>query len=221
MAGKHAATPNKGKKVAVIVIIAVLAAALIGGGIFFFVSMNGKNDKGKKASVQVTTVETTAQTQARQQSQTKETGASAKASQGSAQDQTQAQQSAEDPGNQSTTAAADIVVPTQEGVKVSYFNATFIPNGEAQDAETGNPVSLREALGAGYSEGTITFNDDGTFTDSLTAAGEMTGKYVVQDEKITATYSDDRNMEIKVTSWNDGTPAQFSVNYGGCIVFFG
>ena len=221
MAGKHAASANGGKKAAVIVIIAVLAAALIGGGIFFFVNMNSQKDKDKNTPVEITSAETTAQVSTARQSQTSGTKESEKASQTPAQNQTGAQQSAEDSGSQGTTAAVDIVVPTQEGVKASYFNATYIPNGEAQDAETGNPVSLREALGAGYSEGAVTFNADGTFTDSLTAAGEMTGKYVVQGEKITATYSDDRNMEITVTEWNDGAPSRFSVNYGGCIVFFG
>lgn len=214
MAGRHAAA-SSGKKPLIIVIISVLAAALIGGGIFFFMNMNSKSDN--KKPVETTTPET--QTQQTTVADTTGSQSSAKA----AQAQTQApKKPIEDTENTATTSAADIVVPTQAGQEVSYFNATYIPNGEAKDIESGNSVSLREVLGAGYTEGALTFNSDGTFTDTLSAASpDTTGKYVVQGDKITATYASDKNMEITVTSWDNGEPSQFYINYGGCYVYFG
>ena len=51
--------------------------------------------------------------------------------------------------------------------------------------------------------------------------GADSGAYGVQGEKIHATYTNDKNMKIEVTEWDDGTPVSFQVIYGDCIVYFG
>ena len=213
MAGIQAAAPS-GKKPVVIVVIIVIAAALIAGGVIFFLNMNKSNDT-KKEPVQTTASATEVQTT--ENVKTTDAQPTTKADQSSSQEETK---QSSDSDEQTTTANADIVIPTEEGAEVTYFKATYIPNGQAEDAQTGEAVSLREALGSGYTDGALTFNDDGTFTDTITASGSS-GKYLVQNNKITATYADDKNMEINVSSWKDGAPESFTVNYGGCIVHFG
>ena len=188
MAGRHAAAPS-GKKPVVIVVIIVIAAALIAGGVIFFLNMNKSNDT-KKEPVQTTASATEVQTT--ENVKTTDAQPTTKADQSSSQEETK---QSSDSDEQTTTANADIVIPTEEGAEVTYFKATYIPTGQA-------------------------VNDDGTFTDTITASGSS-GKYLVQNNKITATYADDKNMEINVSSWKDGAPESFTVNYGGCIVHFG
>lgn len=218
MAGKHAASNSSfdnRKKIIIIVIIALVIAGLITGGIIFFINNQKKPDAPTTATTVASTQQTTAVATGNAQTGTsaaQSSGAETK-SQGEAQSSSQTSKSQE--------SVPDIVVPTHEGVEVTYFNASYIPNGEAKDVTTGESVSLRDALGTGYAEGALTFNDDGTFTDTVMTGVESSGRYVVQGDSITATYADDRNMEITVTSWSNGAPEQFSVNYGGCIVYFG
>lgn len=219
MAGNHLAPPNK-KRIVVIITIAVLVAALIAGGVVFFVNQGKTAPKEKPEATVFSTASQPAGTvssKAQQQSTTEAannnaTGASKKNTndkQASAQEQV------------SAPSVQDIVVPTEAEGEVTYFSNSYSPNGEAKDAESGESVPLREALGASFAEGTLTFHDDGTFTDSVITGGVSTGRYHVQNETVTAIYSDDRNMEIDVTEWENGMPAKFSVNYGGCIVYFG
>lgn len=219
MAGRHAAhqAPSNNKKKLIIIIICILAAAgLITGGVLLFMNSQKTPDEPQTATTAAATQQTTvaataaaAQTAAPAEQKSEAATKAQDDGQGAAQ------------GSKTTPTVPDIVIPTQEGVQVTYFNASYIPIGEAKDALTGESVSLREALGTGYTEGTLTFNDDGTFTDNIMTGGEASGRYVVQGETITATYADDRNMDITVTSWSNGAPAQFCVNYGGCIVYFG
>jgi hypothetical protein len=77
-------------------------------------------------------------------------------------------------------------------------------------------------FGSGYNtSGVITFNNDGTFSDTIPSENARTGGYVVQNNKIIATYSDDKNMEITVTEWDGNTPASFYIVYAGYNVYFG
>lgn len=46
------------------------------------------------------------------------------------------------------------------------------------------------------------------------------GAYVVEGEDISATYSNDKNMQISVNEWENGAPKDFVVNYGGYDVYF-
>ena len=208
MAGRHAAPTNK-RKPLIITIVIIVAVAAIGGGIMFFMNMKPAPTP-KKTPLEVTT--------ASQQPQT--TAAPATTAQSTTAAENASQPSSDAASEETSVSNDDIVVPTQAGQEVTYFNATFIPNGQAKDAESGEKVSLREALGTGYSEGAITFNKDGTFTDKVSSI-DNSGKYVVQGEKITATYSSDKNMDITVTEWKDGEPVQFYINYGGCLIYFG
>ena len=212
MAGRHAAKTSK-KPLAIILVAAILVAAVVGGVLFFvFNGKEGNSDNDKATTgttVAIGTSAEQAQTETASDTETQETAFSAVESTQSAEEEPQAE-----------TEADAIVVPTEADEAVSFFNATYIPNGEAVDAETGQSVSLREALGASYSEGVLTFNSDGTFSDSITANANF-GSYVVQDNSIKATYADDRNMDITVTQWSDGAPSAFYVNYGGCIIYFG
>lgn len=217
MAGKHAAHAASGskKKIIIIIVCVIAALGLIAGGIMFWLNSQGNTDTKKTAATTAPTVATTV-TAASGDNNTKQTEAAAETTKSSDNtEETKSQQS------HASQVVPDIQVPTQEGVDVTYFNGTYIPNGEAEDDQTGESVSLRDALGSGYSEGTLTFNSDGTFTDTIMSGEVSSGRYVVQNETITATYSDDRNMEITVSSWSNGAPAQFTVNYGGCIVHFG
>lgn len=114
------------------------------------------------------------------------------------------------------TVAVDILVPTQEGQEIKYFNATYSPS-KAIDTSTANECSLREVFGSSYSGGVITFNSDGTFVDQIISSR---GAYVVTGEIISATYVNDKNMDITVISWNGDTPSEFVINYGGYDVYF-
>ena len=67
----------------------------------------------------------------------------------------------------------------------------------------------------------FTFNEDGTFKDTLISSESNRGAYVVQDKTIHATYTNDKNMRIEVTEWDGGTPSKFNIQYGDYTVYFG
>lgn len=100
----------------------------------------------------------------------------------------------------------------------TYFSATFSPY-KAVDSETGNECSLKEVFGSSYSGGSIVFSDDGRFTDSLTTSSSNSGAYAVQDSNLAVTYSNDKNMDVTVNSWEGNTPTDIVVNYGGYNVY--
>lgn len=66
----------------------------------------------------------------------------------------------------------------------------------------------------------ITFNSDGTFRDGLTSSSANSGAYIVEDNTITATYTNDKNILVTINSWEDDTPSDFTVHYNGCDVYF-
>ena len=114
----------------------------------------------------------------------------------------------------------DILVPGAENKNdAALFNATFLPY-KAIDTYTDAEVSLKEVFGSSFSAGTVTFNDDGTFKDTLVYSSANSGAYSVLDNKISATYSNDKNMQIEVLEWNEATPSEFIINYGGYNVYF-
>ena len=205
MAERH--SEKKSKKP--IVIICIAAAVIIIGvicAVIFF------NSGSKPAN---TTSTTTQQTTSTVQSTTVE----------SAQTTLQPTES-EQPTTQSETFAGEtsevskVVVPTQGGQEVSYFNATYVPY-KAVDSSTNEECTLREVFGSAFSQGVITFNSDGTFTDSVTSSSSAnSGAYAVEGDKIVATYSNDKNMSVKVASWEGDTPSELIINYGGYDVYF-
>ena len=217
MAGKHS-QKSSGTPLIILIIVAVAIIGAIVAGVIFLMNggLSGLNGKEQEATqVMTSSTEPTAAA-----------GSTAAAS-------TEALTSSDTQKTEQATAASaesgvsrveqkiDVQVPTDEGVPVSYFNATYIPGITAKDVYTGEEVSLREAFGSNYANSTLTFNSDGTFRDTLVSGEADSGAYVVQGDKIHATYTNDKNMKIEVTEWDNGTPVSFQVIYGDCIVYFG
>ena len=204
MAGRHSAKTSKKPILIICIVAAVIIIGVICAVIFF-------NSGSKPAN---TTSTTTQQTTSTVQSTLVE----------SAQTTLQPTES-EQPTTQSETFAGEtsevskVVVPTQGGQEVSYFNATYVPY-KAIDSSTNEECTLREVFGSAFSQGVITFNSDGTFTDSVTSSSANSGAYAVEGDKIVATYSNDKNMSVKVASWEGYTPSELIINYGGYDVYF-
>ena len=204
MAGRHSAKTSKKPILIICIVTAVIIIGVICAVIFF-------NSGSKPAN---TTSTTTQQTTSTVQSTSVE----------SAQTTLQPTES-EQPTTQSETFAGEtsevskVVVPTQGGQEVSYFNATYVPY-KAVDSSTNEECTLREVFGSAFSQGVITFNSDGTFTDSVTSSSANSGAYAVEGDKIVATYTNDKNMSVKVTSWEGDTPSELIINYGGYDVYF-
>lgn len=204
MAGRHSAKISKKPILIICIVTAVIIIGVICAVIFF-------NSGSKPAN---TTSTTTQQTTSTVPSTSVE----------SAQTTLQPTES-EQPTTQSETFAGEtsevskVVVPTQGGQEVSYFNATYVPY-KAVDSSTNEECTLREVFGSAFSQGVITFNSDGTFTDSVTSSSANSGAYAVEGDKIVATYTNDKNMSVKVTSWEGDTPSELIINYGGYDVYF-
>ena len=204
MAGRHSAKTSKKPIVIICIVAAVIIIGVICALIFF-------NSSSKPAN---TTSTTTQQTTSTVQSTSVE----------SAQTTLQPTES-ELPTTQSETFAVEtsevskVVVPTKSGQEVSYFNATYVPY-KAIDSSTNEECTLREVFGSAFSQGVITFNSDGTFTDSVTSSSANSGAYAVEGDAIVATYSNDKNMSVKVASWDGDTPSELIINYGGYDVYF-
>ena len=204
MAGRHSAKTSKKPILIICIVAAVIIIGVICAVIFF-------NSGSKPAN---TTSTTTQQTTSTVQSTSVE----------SAQTTLQPTE-AEQPTTQSETFAGEtsevpkVVVPTQSGQEVRYFNATYVPY-KAIDSSTNEECPLREVFGSAFSQGVITFNSDGTFTDSVTSSSVGSGAYAVEGDTIVATYSNDKNMSVKVASWEGDTPSELIINYGGYDVYF-
>ena len=127
------------------------------------------------------------------------------------------------PDSESSEETNIVIPPTEKDGEITYFSGKFIPSGKVVDRLTNNNnATLREVFGEGYNaQGGITFNNDGTFLDALRPSHNNTGGYVVQNNKIIATYSDDINMDITVTEWNGNAPKSFYVVYADYEVYFG
>lgn len=204
MAGRHSAKTSK-KPIAIICIVtAVIIIGVICAVIFF-------NSGSKPAN---TTSTTTQQTTSTVQSTSVESAQTTLQPTESEQPTTQAETFAGE-----TSEVSKVVVPTQGGQEVSYFNATYVPY-KAVDSSTNEECTLREVFGSAFSQGVITFNSDGTFTDSVTSSSANSGAYAVEGDKIVATYSNDKNMSVKVASWEGDTPSELIINYGGYDVYF-
>lgn len=214
MAGRHAAKSTP-KKPVIIVVVAVLAVAAVVAVALFLTNKGGSSDSG---SIQPSTIASTTQ---------------AENTESATESQTVNNLPDNPPANSEQPAASDveretepidIAIPTEEGSEISYFNASYIPNGEVIDLSTGESVTLRDVFGSTYPGGVLTFNDDGTFTDTISASGVDSGAYLVENGQIKATYVYDRNMDITVTEWNDDVPSAFYIIYGtgenGFKVFF-
>ena len=218
MAGKHQQKTSNAPLVILIIVAVAVVGAIVGGASFF---MNGGLSifKGEETTVAATT-EAPSQTDAPAAQTTEAAATSAADETVETKAETEQTTSAES-SVKTEDEPIDIAVPTDPDVEVSYFNATFIPNGKVDDNLTGGSATLREVFGTGAAEGVLTFNSDGTFKDTLISSESNRGAYVVQDKTIHATYTNDRNMRIEVTEWDGDTPAQFNIQYGDFTVYFG
>ena len=224
MAGKHSRKGSNKPLIILIIVAVVVIAAIVAGGIFLMNGgIPGMNNQQEATQVMTNPTEATtvaATTAAASEGQTTASPVTEAATTAPAEtgvSRVEPQIDVQVP----TDEGVPVQVPTDEGVPVSYFNATYIPSLTAKDVHTGEEVSLREAFGTNYANSTLTFNSDGTFRDTLTAGEADSGAYVVQGEKIHATYTNDKNMKIEVTEWDNGAPVSFQVIYGDCIVYFG
>lgn len=206
MAGRHSA---KQSKLPVVIVCLIIVVILVIAGIIIFLNFNKSADNQSTTNTSTTQPLTTVESIVEQQTQEQDIQATTALSQ-----QTTA-------GNDSSSTSQVVVVPTDSSDDdKSYFNATFAAY-QATDAETGEACTLKEVFGSSYTGGTITFNSDGTFSDTLSSSSVNSGAYVIEGNSVKATYTNDKNMNITVTQWNDdGTPAEFTVNYGGYNVSF-
>ncbi|MEE1219098.1 MAG: hypothetical protein U0L20_04160 [Ruminococcus sp.] len=209
---------NKGKTALVVIIISVVVVVLGVAAVFMFNSGIGIFGKNSDSDTQPTqeqsnaTENIDATTDTLSMDELTETTSANTNS-------TVADTTAESTQPQEST-SQNIVVPDAENAdNTALFNATFLPY-KAIDTYTDSECSLKEVFGSSFSAGTVTFNSDGTFTDTLIFSSSNSGAYSVSNEKITATYSNDKNMIIDVIQWSEGTPSEFIINYGGYDVYF-
>ena len=204
MAGRHSAKSSKKPLVIICIVAAVIIIGVVCAVIFFNSGLNPAN----------TNIATSQQTTSTVQSTSAESAETTFQPTTSEQPTTQIESFTGE-----TSEVPKVVVPTQSGQTVSYFNATYVPY-KAIDSSTNEECSLREVFGSAFSQGVITFNSDGTFTDSVTSSSVDSGAYAVEGNTIVATYSNDKNMSVKVASWDGDTPSELIINYGGYDVYF-
>ncbi len=206
---KHGKKTNNRK---VPIIIAVIAAVVVLAAIICIIVFLFSKDKSENnaATTPVSTVQITEQPATTETSFVSEVETEA------------ADNNVSEPSNSEQTAIGQqqIALPIQSGAKLSYFSADYSPY-KAVDTETGDEVSMRLVFGSAYSGGTVSFKNDGSFSDNLINSYANTGSYAVDVEKktITATYTNDKNMDITVLSWNSDTPAEIIINYGGFDIY--
>lgn len=203
MAGRHTAKTSKAPFVIVCILLVAVVAVI---GAIIFMNFFGNSDLPETSSQPVTTIEpitvsedtAVASQQTTVQPTTKEQGVTA---------------------SENEKETIDVAVPTKNGEDIRYFNASYVPY-KAVDSASGTQCSLREVFGSAYAGGVITFNSDGTFTDTLTSSVVDSGAYAVEGDSIVATYTNDKNMSITVNSWDGDSPSDFVINYGGYDVYF-
>lgn len=114
-----------------------------------------------------------------------------------------------------------VVVPTVSGGEQGdFFNATFTPT-SAIDTLTGNSATLKEVFGTSYSGGAYTFNDDGTFSESISLTSVNSGAYAIEGDTLVATYTNDKNIFFEISKWDGDVPSELILrDYGGFDVYF-
>lgn len=220
MNGKHFNNSNKKShgKIAAIIISVVVVAALAVAAVILFIPSFGNSSKNTPTathpSITERTQETT-QTDVTEHTSVANTESVTGREQGTTSDDIQ--ESTEEGVPMQSSNHESVVVPGNPE-NASYFSADFSPY-KAVDSSTDEECSLKEVFGSSYSGGSVVFNSDGTFTDSLTNSSANSGAYAVEDSKLLATYSNDKNMDVSVTSWNGDAPSEIVINYGGYYVY--
>lgn len=209
MKSKHSRKKNSRKSVIIIAVIAAAAvfAAVICGIIFF---MPDKTDESNNETITSTGTVVSTTVVSSVETATSQSSEDFNVNSNPTQDTTSEQ----------PESSQQIALPVESNAELSYFNASFSPY-KAIDTETDEKVSMRLVFGSVYSGGSVVFNDNGSFEDKLINSEHNTGAYAVdrENKKITATYSNDKNMNITVLSWNDEIPAEIIINYGGFDVY--
>lgn len=204
MAGRHSARSSKKPLVIICIVAAVIIIGVICAVLFLNSGLNPVNTNSTTSQQTTSTIQST----------------STESAEATLQPTTSEQPTTQiESFTGETSEVPKVVVPTQIGQEVSYFNATYVPY-KAIDSSTNEECSLREVFGSAFSQGVITFNSDGTFTDSVTSSSVGSGAYAVEGNTIVATYSNDKNMSVKVASWDGDTPSELIINYGGYDVYF-
>lgn len=197
-------------KVSAITTATVVLLAVACGVYFFVFSNNEPKDSTEASTTQAVTDPTTQEntTQATENTETTENIT------------TQTTEDVPVTTEHQHTTAESIVVPTIEGetVQESNISATYVP---VKAFDNGEQISLREVFGSSYSKGSITFNSDGTFTDTISPNSATSGAYAIEDSKIILTYSNDSNEIITINNWENDIPSDIQVEYlGGYVVYF-
>ena len=119
-------------------------------------------------------------------------------------------------------ASPSVTLPTDPSKGVAnFFNASYIPNGKAENIETGEQVSIKNVFETTFAKGILTFNGNSTFTDTLKSEEQSSGVYAIQNGVLHAVYSNGEEMKITVTGWDGVTPSHFYVDYGSYRIYFG
>lgn len=213
MAGKHSA--NTSKKPIIITICAVLAVAIAVVCVVLLVPLNNNSNDNKIVSTSATADSVSKDSEV--YTLPKDDNSKAE----SVVEKTNEDSSAFESKQESESSAENqvVVVPTEEGAKVSYFEGSFTPS-RAYESDTEKECPLKEVFGSAYAGGSIDFKGDGTFTDSISLTSANSGGYALTGSTITVTYTNDKNIFMTVTKWDGDTPAEIEVSFGGYEVFF-
>lgn len=232
MTGKHFSNnvaKKSHKKASIIIILVVVAVIIVVAAAIILIPLFG-NGGGKSGlpfathpsiteHPQATTQAVESQVQTTEKSEPLTTKSEQVSQQKSTGAESSDNQKATEEGMTMQSSNAESVLVPGDLDNATYFSATFSPY-KAVDSETGEECSFKEVFGSSYSGGSIVFNSDGSFTDTLTTSSSNSGAYAVQDSNLAATYSNDRNMDISVNSWDGRTPTDIVINYGGYDVYF-
>lgn len=96
-----------------------------------------------------------------------------------------------------------------------FFSGVYAPDSRAEDIATGDVVHVRALFGSGYTDGVLTFDSDGAFSDTLVTPEGRTGTYRAEGDNIRLVGLSGQAPEITVTAWKDDgvTPATFCAVY--------
>lgn len=219
---------KKSKKPAIIIIsIIAVIAIIIAVAILLFQTLGGSSNNlpfATNPSITEHTQETTQVTVSEQpttektENITSNTEQNASTQNPDSEESSDIQKTTDESITMQSSNSESVVVPGDVD-DATYFSATYSPY-KAVDSETNEQCSLKEVFGSSYGGGgSVTFNSDGSFSDTLTTSSSNKGSYAVKDSKLIATYSNDRNMDVSVSSWNGDTPSEIIINYGGYYVY--
>lgn len=232
MTGKHFSGENskKGSKKPVIIIISiVLAVVIIVAAVILLIPSCSNAVKNlpfathpsiterTQATTQPTISEQSTTEKAEQATTMAEQDTSSQHESTDAEESSDNQKSTEEGISMQSSDSESVVVPGDID-NATYFSATYNPY-KAIDSTTGEECSLKEVFGSSYGGGSVTFNSDGSFSDTLTTSSSNKGAYAVKDGTLIATYSNDKNMDVSVSSWNGDAPSEIIINYGGYYVY--